>query len=206
VAVLAVVHLLERHGVWRSSHQVLGRTRADDRGQFRLKVTPPPGSAGLDVLAAKAGYGLGWHPYDPRADRKGLAVRLGEEQVIRGRLVDLQGQPAAGVKLHVVGFFHKPAEDKTRPTLLSSAVEGAGRDSNRISIWDWEPAAGLSMWPGPVTTDKQGRYTLRGVGRDLEVQMVVRDDRFAPINLDISTAGKKAPQTATRSLPPGCIL
>jgi RNA polymerase sigma factor (sigma-70 family) len=205
VAVLAVLHRLHRHGVWDTFREVLGRARANRQGRFRLKVTPPPGSAGLDVVAGKAGYGLGWKPYDPEAGRTGFVVRLLEEKVIRGRLVDLQCHPAAGVKLHVVSF-RKPAQDKTRPALLPSAVEGARREMPELSIWDWEPAAALSLWPGPATTDKQGRYSLRGIGCNLEVKMVVRDDRFAPIHVDIDTAGKKEAETANRSLPPGCIL
>ncbi|MCI0457599.1 MAG: sigma-70 family RNA polymerase sigma factor, partial [Gemmataceae bacterium] len=77
--------------------QVLAQGRTDQSGKFRLKADRPAGAAVI-LLASARGHGPGWHwP----TDSKSVEVRLAPEQVIRGRLFDLQGQPAAGVKLHV---------------------------------------------------------------------------------------------------------
>ena len=64
------------------------RTRAD--GFFELHA-----------LAAAPGFGLGWVMLNADAQEPKAEIRLRPEQVIRGKLFDVQGQPAAGVELDV---------------------------------------------------------------------------------------------------------
>ena len=45
-------------------------------------------------------------------------------------------------------------------------------------------------WPGPTTSDEQGRFTLGGLSRDLLCRLLIDDSRFAiPLTL-IQTAEK----------------
>src|SRR5262249_3530225 len=70
--------------------------RCDGSGRFRVEL-PRPSSARHDALTAAAlapGYGLGWAQLDPDAESPTADVALRPEQVIRGRLFDLKGQPA----------------------------------------------------------------------------------------------------------------
>ena len=84
----------------------------------------------------------------------------------RGKLVDVHGQPAAGVELQVLSVgpanVRKPRAGTTASTW---AITHRPRDC----------APGL----GPVTTDDQGRFTITGIGRDVTVGFHVRDRRFA---------------------------
>src|SRR5262249_27509018 len=127
----------------------LGLTQADGEGRFRLQVrrTASTMDRGVNVLAARAGLGLGWQALHPHAESPEVTVRLHPEQPLRGRLVGLEGQPAAGVKLYL------------------AYVAGKDTREDRDQVWfaglheRWEP------WPAPVTTDEQGRFVVRGVGR-----------------------------------------
>jgi RNA polymerase sigma factor (sigma-70 family) len=139
--------------------EVLGNTRTDGRGRFRLSLRglTPARLQSLELVAAAAGHGLGWRAITvPR--RAEAVLRLWPEQVLRCRLVDLQGQPAARVKVHLIYVAN--------PRARGDAV-GLGKAGEK-----------LTPWPKPVTTDAQGRFVLRGLGRDLAVGLHIHDERF----------------------------
>src|SRR5262249_36735266 len=81
----------------------LAQGRADGDGRFRLSASR---AALADyrtayVIAGKAGHGLAWARADLKAPSAEISVRLAPEKVVRGRLIDVQGQPAAGVRVSV---------------------------------------------------------------------------------------------------------
>src|SRR5262249_35118644 len=67
-------------------------------GRLNLEVGPLDR---LHVLVAARGFGLGWQPL-PTGRPAEATIALAPEQVLRGRMVDLKGEPAAGVKAKVV--------------------------------------------------------------------------------------------------------
>jgi RNA polymerase sigma factor (sigma-70 family) len=162
---------------WPDQEEVLGITKVDHRGRFRLTVrrTSSRDFSSLKMIAAAKGYGLDWQNPHPDTTRLKRVFRLRPEQVVRGRLVDLQGKGAAGVKLQLAYM----GDDKAR-------------ENRDIGLWKHHP--GLSLWPGPVTTDARGRFVLGGLGRKLLFGLRVRDDRYARQDLHrIATGdGQKA--------------
>src|SRR5581483_5788690 len=132
VAVMAWPKVPRRGGDLSSGRpQVLGRGKADAEGRFRLNVPRTSSAAhlGAIVLAAGAGHGLGWQRLDPDAEKPAAEVRLAREQVIRGRFVDVQGQPVAGVTVRVSsvrggesGGIGAPAEGHEPPCWPRAAV------------------------------------------------------------------------------------
>src|SRR5205814_419846 len=78
-------------------------------------------------------------PLNAEVERHKVTVRLAREQLVRGRLLDLQGEPATGVKLFVT-HVGKRATGAFFPAQLE----------------------GLATWPSPVTTDATGRFLLHG--------------------------------------------
>src|SRR5262249_46255959 len=99
-------------------------------------------------------------------------VKLAPEQVIRGRMIDLQGLPARGVKARVVRLQQAPKEGDNRMDAMMRLQDGVRLPDN-LSSRDWP------SWPAPVTTDDNGRFTLRGFGEGHEVDLLIDDDRFA---------------------------
>jgi beta-lactamase regulating signal transducer with metallopeptidase domain len=122
---------------------VLGEVQGDDAGKFCLEVElpglaawvqkilvtdskspalPPIGS--MTLLAAAKGFGLAAVPWP--SDKAILEIRLAPEQVVRGRLIDLQGQPAAGVTLSVsrLGSATSGTQNANAVVLLADQIEG----------------------------------------------------------------------------------
>jgi RNA polymerase sigma factor (sigma-70 family) len=215
---------------------VMAQATTDKEGKFRLKVKPAlsSGPAGEALIAAAAGHGLGWCGTDKT---EGVEITLAAEQVIRGRLLDVQGQPAANVKLLVSRLGGLADYARMVDYMLVTSWHGEEVDDDfdpapdallgvryRTSVVDREkllyarsmmdayriygtgPAPGgassalvfrhgtdrLLFWPHSVTTDAEGRFTLRGVGRGQGAGLMVRDERFAiqALNLPPQTADK----------------
>jgi RNA polymerase sigma factor (sigma-70 family) len=193
VAVLAGVLHLQRHGGLSLDRKLFGQGETNRDGDFRLTVprTSSVRNWAVDVVAARAGYGLGWQLFDPDAERPVVSVRLHPEQVLRGRLIDLEGQPAAGVKLRLDGVRK-----------VSEKEGNDGRAMIRLS----DPRDAPAFWPGPATTDKDGSFAVRGIGRDMAVTLRVQDERFGAQALEFVTDEKAASEEVTRPLAPGRIL
>ena len=69
------------------------------------------------ALAAAPGSGVGWVALNPDAEQPAAEIRLQPEQVIRGKLVDVNGQPAAGVEVQV---HHRGPLDRQRTASTAS--------------------------------------------------------------------------------------
>ena len=157
----------------REPFVVLGQGSADAEGHFQIESTRASSSRYRDVyvLAGATGPGsaFGCVSLPTDSDRPEAEVYLQPERPIRGRLVDIQGQPAAGVEVQLRTVY----SDRDR-------LDGGRFDSpvpTRGYLWSGAPP-GLRAWPRAVT-DAQGRFTLAGVGRGLELWLSVRDPRYA---------------------------
>ena len=90
-----------------------------------------------------------------------------------GRLFDLQGRPAQGVHINVWSIIHRPQD-----LPLGSPIR-----------FEMANTTDLTAWPGPATSDNEGRFTLHGMGRGLWVNLVVNDPRFASQIITVGTEG-----------------
>jgi RNA polymerase sigma factor (sigma-70 family) len=219
-------------GRWRLSpqhpnhdYEVLARGKADAQGRFRLarKDLSPAAFYQVHALASGKGHGLGWAklPADPK--RKDVTIRLEAERVVRGRLFDLQGVAAKGVKARLVYLaWVEPREDTGDPrwrrkkgdahadlALYLQALamaQGAAPTPPRLpggfELGLPRPPEGLPFWPRPVMTDPQGRFEIRGLSAGQAAHLLVEDDRFALQELLLDTGKEKAPAEATLSLSP----
>jgi beta-lactamase regulating signal transducer with metallopeptidase domain len=150
--------------------------RCDGSGQFHVEV-PRTTSArhyGLFITAMASGFGAGWTEVDPDADPPVADVVLRPELIVRGRMFDVKGQPAPGVALRIESL-----DPVVGGTLSFPIWRPDGNDFRRRDF----PA-----WPGPAISDQQGRFTLRGLSRDLVCRLLVEDPRFALPNTWMQTA------------------
>ncbi len=161
VAVLGFPHRARSGADHSNPHQVIAQTTADSVGRFRM-LLPRTSSAkflNLDVIAGAAGFGMGWRDLNPDGPEPEVEVRLSPARVGGGRLVDVQGQPAAGIAVSVIYL----------------AAESNGRGG----VGFWNAVSNLPPWPATAMTDSRGRFLLHGVGSGMTVGLQVRDDRFA---------------------------
>jgi serine/threonine protein kinase len=131
----------------------------------------------LVAIAQKDGRALGWQFIEFKNRKAVVKIRLPDEQVRRGRLVDLEGQPVAGATVHVVGLG-KPAPKWRNVSWYpqngmpadEATTTKAPVDEND-ELWQREvrlriPPLGLTSWPKAVTSDAQGRFEIRGTGAE----------------------------------------
>ena len=154
-----------------TNYTMLGQGETDGDGRYRLETPRTSWMEHRDLIAIgrASGFGLGWADLNPDASEPSADVRLRPEQVIRLKLLDVNGIPAAGVEVRVwrIGL---PLNDRG---------EAIG-----VRLLESQPA-GNRAWPRPATTDNQGKLVLSGIGRGLSVNLTVSDNRFAQQYLDL---------------------
>jgi RNA polymerase sigma factor (sigma-70 family) len=181
----------------RAPYVVLGRGSADADGRFRIEAAGAPAArfSAVYALAGSAGPGSGFGcvKLNPAAEPPTAEIHLPPEQVIRGRLAAISGQPAAGVEVRLRVAY--------RP---SSQIAGERFDSPGY-MWPEAPG-GLRAWPKPVVTDAKGRFAVNGVGRGLGVVLSVSDPRFAQHDFRLAAADRGADKTVPLALHPPRVL
>jgi RNA polymerase sigma factor (sigma-70 family) len=170
---------------------------SDTSGRFRLDAARASSAdhASFDATAYAPGYGIGWAHLDPDEDQPSAEIRLMPEQIIEGRLFDVQGQPVPGAVVSVSGILRE----------LPPAVLGQGRviepDSDGTYRW-WGRIHDGPGWPKPATTDAEGRFTLYGIGRGVHARLSILDPRFAPQTIEIVTDAPAGVKTLKAALLP----
>ncbi len=197
VAVIAMRIRPGRGGDLSPSGEVLAEATTDDRGNYRLTIQRASSKTHRDahVIARKVGSAIAWKQLNLDAANAEAPLDLPPEQPITGRLVDREGQPAAGVEL-VVRSVMKQSSDGI------PCSDGVGyQDFEKIP----------SAWLQGATTDKQGRFTLNGIPAGHGVHLhVVGSDRFAPqgISLNMGMSEQRGKHDGTyrplvKNVPPG---
>jgi RNA polymerase sigma factor (sigma-70 family) len=163
-------------------------TRTGKDGRFRLTVPDDRAKSFdfLQVAAVGSGHGLGWQSLNRGTGKQEVTLRLAPEQTIRGQLIDLQGQPARGVKIHVASLEGKSGRAPVHPFT--------------------DPPKEIPSWPAVATTDDKGNFIIRNVGRNLWATLLVDDDRFARHSLMVSTGAKGKPEDVQGVLTPARLL
>jgi hypothetical protein len=170
--------------------------RCDGSGRYRIEMprTTSARQYGLTLTAMAPGYGIGWTDLDPNADPPVADVALRPELIVRGRMFDVKGQLAQGVALRIDLLYPVVRGTISMPVARPDIDEVHRRD--------------FPAWPGPATSDDQGRFALRGLNRDLLCRFLVDDPRFAIPFTMIQTAEKvearqPVPLLATIKVDPG---
>jgi hypothetical protein len=169
--------------------KVLAHGRADTDGKYRLSVARAALAdyRAFYAIAGKAGHGLAWAPAELQMPSQETLVRLAPEKVVRGRLIDVQGQPAVGVRVSVL-------------TLSGSA----GKDSAVIA--NVSSLDGFPAWPGPATTGKDGKFTIAGLNPDLDGNLGIDGEEFNPAHAAIKAGKEIRNQEVNLTLSPARIL
>jgi RNA polymerase sigma factor (sigma-70 family) len=156
---------------------VLAEGKTDDEGRFRLKAPRTSSAQYSDVylVATAEKHAPAWRRLSPDAGPWEAELKLPPEQVIRGSMVDLQGQPAAGVKI--------------TPAYLGGMTDGQPDGFGTGAL-----PSRAAPWPAAATTDEKGQFVIRGCNRDQGVTLTVNDERFAAQSFRAETPGKPRPE------------
>ena len=150
------------------------------------------------AIALSPGHGVGWAKIDPDADQPAADISLQLEQIIEGRLFDVNGRPAQGVTVSVAWIVRVVNRDSR--VLIPGSPRGEG------PIYWWTYVNDKPAWPKPATTDADGRFTIHGVGRGSETRLGIIDPRFALQYVDVETNDLPGAKVVTTSLQPAKIL
>jgi hypothetical protein len=164
---------------------IQAQTKVDHKGRFQLQAPRPAGKSitPMLVMARAKGYGLGLQKWE--AGQAEVVIRLPKEQVLRARLVDLQGQPVKGIAIHVVSVLEKEGE---------------------VPLGVVQPAEPSPLWFTPPVTDDQGRFALHGIGPKQFALLEVRDDRFQSEYLKLWTTDKERSEEVLHVLAPARLI
>jgi protocatechuate 3,4-dioxygenase beta subunit len=141
----------------RHRNILMGTAAADADGRFALvfPAIPPPRLEHLSLIAVAPGRVLTAVDLKTDVERQETSITLAAEEPVEGRLVDVQGQPAAGVVVRlaklILGRERQPSDAKGAPNL----------------------------WPPPATTDSGGRFRMLGLRQDTPATFEVEDTRYA---------------------------
>jgi protocatechuate 3,4-dioxygenase beta subunit len=174
VALIGYPRRPSRGGDDNGRSEVLAETKTDASGNYELKATGLSSQAYYmaTLVASTEGAGIAWQQIDLDAATTEASFQLAAEEPIRARLVDIEGQPAAGVEVTFLSVMPKMTDDKYNS-------EGVG-----FMYFSKQPA----VWPRPVTTDATGRFTIRNVAAAHGVALKTSGtDRFAPQDLALNT-------------------
>ncbi len=190
---------------------------ADANGNFALSYRPAQfaDNLGSDVkyatVAAQAeGFGLQWAELRDVEGPQPLVIKLVPEVPIHGRVIDLEGKPVAGVNVRLLHVREPKDGQNLSPWLetiksgamINGQIEKLGRTCTGVD----DPADAL------VTTDRDGRFTFRGIGAERDACLELRGESIAYRQLDVATrdmkplkrqiwfyAGAARPRSRTRS-------
>ena len=129
------------------------------RDEFGDKGVVPPGRSPperfVHIGATADGCGATAVSAGKPEEREHLTLWLPAEEIVRGRVLDLQGRPVAGVK--VSAYIRAGRLDPDRKPLPYDAPSKAGQFSASILPVEEDRQ---------VVSDRDGRLTLRGLSRD----------------------------------------
>ena len=190
-------------------------TDADGRFHFDLDKGASDGSywRGVtgwhkaQIAVAAPGLAPAWVEAGDMVKQGEMALRLVRDDVpVRGRVLDSQGRPVAGVVVRVRAIWQINDGTDLDAVLASGAVD----EENMIRIahlygdslgestpvWRADPTP---LWPGgrnTWTTGVDGRFEVQGIGRDRIARLEFHGGGVADGTLDVMARPAKAPPRA----------
>jgi RNA polymerase sigma factor (sigma-70 family) len=187
------------------------QTPAGSDGAFRLSVTVAQARAYTEdspwrrtwLVALAEGFGPAVSATDELASPGDLTLRLARDDVpIRGRILDLQGKPIGGVTVRV-DELSMPAAGDLGPWL--HALEANRQDADPVEARFLERVLLPQVRPlfPSVRTDAEGRFQLKGIGRERIVRLTLDGPTIAHSQVSVRTRPGKPIHAGLSSDDPG---
>jgi RNA polymerase sigma factor (sigma-70 family) len=153
---------------------VKSQTTTGGDGKFTLRV--PLGAVKHDARLVVTAKGLGaqWIVLS-EPPKTPLSLSLPEDDLpISGRILDLEGKPIVGAKVTVTDVERLSNGGDLQP-YVDAWMKALPRTSPDLPLRVGLPSSALAA-QSSTTTDTDGRFTLKGFGRERMVQLNVRAD------------------------------
>ena len=162
---------------------LVDRTQWEDVGQQARTSFPRRGPGYPFVAAVAPGYGPGWVPLARPEDGADVTLRLAKDDVpIEGRILDMEGRPVPGATVTADEILATPGED------LTPVIRSGGRGDVPVKFL----AAGIVGLPQTLTTDRDGRFRLAGIGRERAVSLRISGPTIQTTDIHVMTRLDKA--------------
>lgn len=151
-------------------------------GRFQLTVKPT-GTPRLYLVAYAPGFGVDWIEIASGKTPAETTLRLPTDVPITGRVVSTEGRPVAGVSVSAVSLY-VPLKERLDDYLAGWLVnlrDTLATPNKRLYV-------PLDSIAGAATTDQDGRFTLRGAGRE----------RIVAVTFDGAGVARSTPYVITR--------
>jgi RNA polymerase sigma factor (sigma-70 family) len=135
-----------------------------------------------EVLAMAKGFGSDWAVIGLDSRDAELTLRLGKDVPINGRIVDQDGRPIAGAKVHVTGANFYPGLNLNE--VLQGFRQGQLDKLNRI-VTSW--SGPLPGQPQVLTTGADGRIRLAGFGSERLVYFTIEGPTIVKTWMQVMT-------------------
>jgi protocatechuate 3,4-dioxygenase beta subunit len=140
---------------------VVGTTDAE--GRFRIMIRRPDSAVQTYLVGHAAGFGVDWIDLSESRRQAEVMLRLPKDVPITGRIVNTEGRPVAGASVSIADIY-TPANEKLDDYLKSGAVNFFQKLFYRETPKQLRvPLDGIT---GKTATDKDGRFRIRGAGRE----------------------------------------
>jgi hypothetical protein len=162
------------------------------------------------IAVAAPGFAPAWVEAGDLVKRGEMSVRLVRDDVpVRGRVLDSQGRPVAGVVVRIRAIWEVKDGVDLDAMLASGALdENMSQMARRYGdalgsaapTWQADPTP---LWPGgrnAWTTGADGRFEVRGIGRDRIARLEFHGGSVADGTLDVMARPATTPPKA-RPLP-----
>jgi len=134
-------------------------------------IKPP---AVLTIAATAPNFGVAWAEIKTDESPQDISLLLKPAEPILGRIVNVDGQPVAGVKLGI--DFVQAAGAKTIDEYLAAAPQAQGmyRSAKQGPLFGALPGRPPGM--KAIVTDDDGRFRIDGLAPESLIQLTVRGD------------------------------
>ena len=189
--VRAILGHLENIGIADQSNEIVAEAATDADGRFRISMPDvaevtigriDPIKHDWTIVASAEGLAPDWRPIERAEASDEIELRLVPDTVpLRGRILDLEGKPVAGARVRVRSITAAAssvdewvAKARKNPIAVDRMML-IGMPKPNIARFPAEKTLsteGLSLFP-TATTDKEGRFALRGLGPDRYIGLVI---------------------------------
>jgi RNA polymerase sigma factor (sigma-70 family) len=169
--------------------QAAGTTDTDGR----LTLTVPAYFPNVTVVATADGFAPDWIAFTPKGPGKGTKAPAPSTELtlqeagpaLEGRVTDLEGRPVANLPV-VVERVGRPKPGKSLDEHIQINPKYRSRGITALFDLDSIPAEAAGL-PTRLTTDKDGKFKITGVGKDRSVRITTRGETTEHLQVRVVT-------------------